>query len=439
MSTKDNDYIWILSRGNVTKRAPSGKPLRIMGTHIDLTERKEAEAEREELEERLRQAQKMEAIGQLAGGVAHDFNNLLQAINGYTELTMNKLPPDSSALENMQKVADAGERAADLVNQLLAFSRRQIMQPTVLEVNNIVSSLLKMLSRIIGEHIQLDFNRSEDVELHVSADRVMLEQVIMNLCVNARDAMPDGGSLTIQTERSVLSPDFCQHHTWAEPGDYVQLTISDTGTGIDSDTLEHIFEPFFTTKGIGKGTGLGLATVYGIVKQHHGLINVRSQPGEGTTFEIYLPSSDNQPNQTDGSEEEEVEGGHETILLAEDENVVNDLAVELLQNAGYTVFSASNGTEALDIFQQHSDEIQLLVLDIIMPDKGGKEVYETIHAQRPDIPVVFASGYSENNLDPNLLRKDGVTLIQKPFKRKKLLKAIRPLLSSSSRKENESE
>ena len=396
-------------------------------TALDISERKRAEEEKLRLEGQLRQSQKMEAIGQLAGGVAHDFNNLLQVINGHTDMVIEDLPPDSPVRDDLIEVAKAGERAARLVSQLLAFSRRQVMNSECLDLNGLVSELLTMLRRMIGEHIELDFVPATRTGA-VHADRSMMEQLLMNLCVNARDAMAAGGRLTIATKSADLDEAYCRAHQWARPGHYICLCVTDTGMGMTPEVREHIFEPFYTTKEHGKGTGLGLATVYGIVQQHGGIIHVYSEPGQGSTFRIYLPRAGRQGIRAEVKSEEPVLGGTETILLAEDDETVRNFALRLLRRAGYRVLAASNGEEALDLFQRHQTEIALLLLDVVMPKLGGRAVYDEVRRLGSPVPIVFASGYSENAIHTNFVLDEGLELVQKPYARDVLLRSVRRAL-----------
>ncbi len=407
----------------------SGQVTLMLGTGIDITERKRAEEDRERLEEQYRQAQKMEAVGQLTGGVAHDFNNLLQVINGGTEMAISDLPEGHLVRESLATVAKAGERAARLVSQLLLFSRRQIMQPESLDLNDIVGNLLKLLGRLIGEFIQLQFHPGKHAGA-IHADRGMVEQAVMNLCLNARDAMPTGGTLTIETSSVVIDEAYCAAHSWATPGRFALLSISDSGHGMDPGTVEHIFEPFFTTKEVGKGTGLGLATVYGIVKQHEGMIHAYSEPGKGSTFKLYWPKSA-APTETPQEEPEElVSGGTETILLAEDDDMVRDLAERVLKRAGYMVLTAQDGTEAVALFEKRATEIAMVILDVVMPKMGGREAYEHMQRLRPGLKALFASGYSENAIHTNFVLDEDLALVQKPFSPNALLLAVRKILDS---------
>ncbi len=392
----------------------------VVGFGIDITARKE-------LEEQLLQAQKMEAIGTLAGGVAHDFNNLLQVMNGYAELAMGELDQGGRAYSAIRQAMAAGERAATLVGQLLVFSRRQVMKPENLDLNSVVAELLKMVRRIIGEHIRLQFLPGDRLG-NIHADRGMMEQVLMNLCVNARDAMPDGGDLTIETVNATIDEAFCENHLEAEPGPYVLLRITDTGLGMSHEIRQRIFEPFFTTKETGKGTGLGLAAVFGIVKLHGGIIVCDSEPERGTRFDIYLPIRSGAPVVPDASKESERPGGSETILLAEDDEMVRYLTVELLKGAGYNVLAACDGEEAKALFLKHRDRIDLLMLDVVMPKASGREVYDLARSIRPNVAALFCSGYSEGEIHKAFVLEQGLELLCKPFKYDNLLETVRRVL-----------
>jgi len=396
---------------------------RILAAARDITSRKQ-------LEEQLRQAQKMEAVGQLAGGVAHDFNNLLQAINGFTDMALQDIEADHAARPLLQEVAKAGDRAASLVRQLLAFSRRQVIHPEYLDLNEVIAGLLKMLVRVLGEHIRINFVPGHSPG-NIYADRGQIEQVLMNLSLNARDAMPAGGTLTIETACIRADAEYCQTNTWARPGEFVVLTIMDNGCGMDAETLKHIFDPFFTTKEVGKGTGLGLATVYGIVRQHEGMINVYSELGTGTVFRIYLPKSGRPVEVVEIAQPEQTYSGTETILLAEDDEIVRNLSRRLLQEAGYTVLLAEDGQEALRVAQEHGDQIALALLDVVMPRMGGREVYERLRHSHPRMRFLFASGYSVDFFNASLMPKEGLELVQKPFDPKMLLSRIRKILDRS--------
>jgi signal transduction histidine kinase len=393
----------------------------------DISDRKRAEAEREKLEAQLRQAKKMEGLGQLAGGIAHDFNNLLQVILGYTDIMTMDLGPDRP--KGLDAVRQAADRAADLTRQLLAFSRRQIIKPVNLDLNDLVQGVLKMIGRVIGEHIDLCFMPGERLGT-VYADKGQIEQILMNLCVNARDAMPTGGTLTIETKNVAIGGEYCREHPWATEGRYVSLSVTDTGHGMDEATRAQIFDPFFTTKGVGQGTGLGLATVYGIVKQHNGLIDVYSEPGKGAAFKVHFPIVDRPAQNMEPKVEEPVVGGTETILVAEDEAMVRELVSRILQTAGYAVLTACDGEEALRVFEEHADAIDMAILDVMMPKLGGRDVMDRIQAKHPGMRFLFSSGYSETAIHTNFVIEEGLRLVTKPYRGAELLLTVREMLDA---------
>ena len=428
--TRQGEERWIANAA-VQVRDESGEIVGSLGILQDITEQRKAERETRRLEEQLRQSQKMEAVGQLAGGIAHDFNNLLQAILGYTDMAMLAVPPGDRIYEDLGQVRKAAERAATLTSQLLAFGRRQMLQPENLNLNQLVSELMEILQRVIGEHIELGLVRGDSLET-IHADSGMLQQVLVNLCVNARDAMPDGGRLTIETRNQAIDESFCETHAWAKPGNYVLLVVTDTGLGMSPDVLKRIFEPFFTTKEVGQGSGLGLSMVYGIVKQHDGLTHVHSGEDHGATFEIYLPSVGKaiETTETDDGTSLAVEGGREVILLAEDEEVVREVALRILEKNGYRVLVARDGEEALQVFEAHKDDIQCAVLDVVMPRVSGKDVRDRIRAYRPDLPVIFCSGYGPNSAQTGFVLEEGAELIQKPYSQSVLLQRVREVLDA---------
>ncbi len=388
------------------------------------------EEERRRLEEQYHRAQKMEAVGQLTAGIAHDFNNLLTAVNGFTELLGLQLPPDDPLQEYVGKVLDSGQRAADLVGHLLAFARKQILEPQVLDLNAVVAEMEVMLQRIIGEHIDLKTILSPDL-WPVKVDAARTEQVIVNLAVNARDAMPDGGKLTIETVNVALDEDYVTDHLGAKPGDYVLLAVSDTGVGMSREVQAHIFEPFFTTKKRGEGTGLGLATVYGIVKQSGGDIQVYSEEGHGTTFKIYLPSTKEvtQPLRRPGIEEK-LPSGNETLLLVEDDASVRELVQLVLQEQGYSVLEAEDGQEALRLAAGHSGPVHLLLVDMVMPGMNGVSVAERLARTHPGLKTLFMSGYTDGATTHQDMLKPDAAFLQKPFSSMALVRKVRQVLDA---------
>jgi PAS domain S-box-containing protein len=387
--------------------------------------------ERKQLEEQLRQAQKMEAVGRLAGGVAHDFNNLLTVINGYSDLTLKRLPAEDPLRRNVEEVKRAGEHAANLTRQLLAFSRKQVLQPMIINLNEAVRETEKLLRRLIGEDVELRAALEPGLG-SVKADPGQIEQVLMNLAVNARDAMPRGGKLTIGTENVYLDEEYAARHVSVAPGRYVMLAVSDTGTGMDEQTQARIFEPFFTTKEQGKGTGLGLSTVYGIVKQSGGHVWVYSEVGRGTTFKVYLPRADEgarEDRETAGPAEGL--GGTETILLAEDDELVRTMIRAILSDLGYKVLTAANGTGALSICERtEGAAIHLLLTDVVMPGMSGRELAAHLARLRPEMRVLFMSGYTDDAIVHHGVLDEGVNFIQKPFAPDALARKVREVLGS---------
>ncbi|OGP94641.1 MAG: hypothetical protein A2157_11295 [Deltaproteobacteria bacterium RBG_16_47_11] len=385
-------------------------------------------AERKQTEEQLRQSQKMEAIGQLAGGIAHDFNNLLTIIKGYSQLSLMELKEGDPLKPNIEEVQKAAERAAGLTRQLLAFSRRQVMEIRVLDPNTLFRDLDKMLRRIIGEDIELVTLLADDLGT-VKADAGQIEQVVMNLAVNARDAMQKGGKLTIETGNVELDSAYARNHVAVKPGSYVMLSVSDTGVGMTPEIRERVFEPFFTTKEKGKGTGLGLSTVYGIVKQSGGNIWVYSEPGKGTTFKIYLPRVDEPPEEVgQKGVKEGLPRGSETVLVVEDEEEVRKLAVQILRRQGYTVLEASQGNEASHICEQHKGPIHLMVMDVVMPGMNGRELAKSLEPHHPEMQVLYMSGYTDNAIVHHGILEKGLSFLQKPFTLEGLLRKVREVL-----------
>ncbi len=393
----------------------------VVGVALDITER-------ERLVDQLRQSQKMQAVGELAGGVAHDFNNLLMVVKGHAQLLADRLADSPSLRHNIEQVEKAADRAASLTRQLLAFSRKQVLQPRVLDMNDVVGGMIKMFSRVIGENIEMAFLPGGSLG-RVKADPGQIEQVLLNLVVNARDAMPQGGRLTIETGNADLDGGYAMRHASAEPGSYVMLTVTDTGCGMNPETQERIFEPFFTTKGPGKGTGLGLATVYGVVKQSGGYIWVYSEVGRGTTFKIYLPRVMEEADRpVEDPKEKGAERGMETILFVEDEQSVRQLVAEYLRGTGYQVIEASDAEQALEFVGAHRGTIDILITDVVMPRLSGPELATQLGAKRPGMKVLYVSGYTDDTVFRHGVLEGGVAFLQKPFNLKSLGQKIREVL-----------
>jgi PAS domain S-box-containing protein len=398
-----------------------GVPVGVQGIARDVTERRQ-------LEDQLRQSQKMEAIGQLAGGVAHDFNNLLTAINGYSGLALQRLDDSHLIKGYLEEIKKAGDRAANLTRQLLAFGRKQILQPIALNLNDVVTDISKLLRRLIGEDIELTAKLDPALKT-IKADPGQIEQVLINLVVNARDAMPQGGNLTIETAAVELDAEYADRHVGVVPGNYVMLAVSDTGTGMDEETQARIFDPFFTTKDQGKGTGLGLSTVYGIVKQSGGNIWVYSELGHGTTFKVYLPQLETETQKVDTTvADTQMPGGSETILLVEDEDVVRGLARKILEHAGYNVIEAKQGDEAIRLCTEGVRSIDLLLTDVVMPGISGKEVADRLSALLPGLKVLFMSGYTDEAIVHHGVLDSNIEFIEKPFTLIALAKRVRKVL-----------
>jgi PAS domain S-box-containing protein len=407
----------------------NGRIKGIRSTIQDITARKQAEEDKASLREQLRQSQKMEAIGKLAGGVAHDFNNLLTVIHGYSELMLNSLDQDSRLRQDVQEIMHASDRASSLTRQLLAFSRKQVLQPQVLDLNADVSNMDKMLRRMIGEDIELVTLLVKDLG-RIKADPGQIEQVLLNLAVNAKDAMRNGGKLTIETANVKLDENYARSHVGVTPGNYVMLSMSDTGVGMTPETKERIFEPFFTTKEKGKGTGLGLSTVYGIIQQSGGNIWVYSEPGLGTTFKIYLPTIEGDTESfRPAAVPTKLLQGSETVLLVEDEEMVRKLACTVLEKNGYRVLEASSGDKALDVVRgQNGNHIHLMVTDVVMPGMSGRQLADRLVSLRPELKVLYMSGYTDNAIVHHGVLDPGIAYIQKPFTPDALATKVREIL-----------
>jgi PAS domain S-box-containing protein len=427
---KNGELYWESASISSIKNA-EGLITHLVAVKEDITGRKRAEEERAALQEQLRQSQKMEAIGKLAGGVAHDFNNLLTVIKGYCQLSLVEMKESAPIRDTLEVINKAAEKAADLTRQLLAFSRRQIMEMRVLDLNALLQNLDKMLRRIIGEDIELVTSLGEDLG-RVKADPGQIEQVVMNLAVNAKDAMSKGGKLIIETANVELDEAYARTHVAVTPGPYVMIAVSDTGTGMPLEVRDRVFEPFFTTKGKGKGTGLGLSTVYGIVKQSNGNIWVYSEPGKGTTFKIFLPRVDEPAEKLKVQEiGEEFPRGSETILVVEDDKEVRNLTVRILKRQGYTVLDGSYGDEAFSVCRQHKGPIHLLLTDVVMPGMDGRALSESLSQLHPEMKVLYMSGYTDDAIVHHGVMEKGMNYIQKPFTVNGLTKKVRELLDKS--------
>ncbi|MGA8557114.1 MAG: GAF domain-containing protein [Candidatus Acidiferrales bacterium] len=422
MVKRDGRIVWCRDEATVMTEQ-SGERKVMLGVIHDITHHRQ-------LEEQLRQAHKMEAVGRLAGGIAHDFNNLLTIIKGFSELMLERAGPDETLVHNATQIDKAADKASSLTAQLLAFSRMQVLRPSSLNLNTVVGEMAKMLRRILGEHINLDTVLDTSL-CAVRADQSQIEQVILNLVINARDAMPKGGEITIETANVSLDEHYAQRRTGVEPGQYVLMAVSDTGAGMDAETQAQIFEPFFTTKALGKGTGLGLATVYGIVKQSGGWIWVYSEPGRGTTFKVYLPQVDHCIRPADHNKAvcDRLQGT-ETILLAEDQDGIRELASEFLKRSGYIILEAKDGSEALRTAEGYLDEIDLLVTDVVMPNLDGPELADRLAVLRPHMKIIFMSGFAEYVKDNRKLAVPDRVTLQKPFALGTLARKVREVLDA---------
>lgn len=413
-------------------RDEKGNPLKVIGVVQDITSQKEAEKERQNLEDQLRLAQKMESVGRLAGGVAHDFNNILGGILGHAEMIMEQLDPALPIYTDLEEIRKAAHRSADMTRQLLAFARKQTMAPRVLDLNRTLEGMLQMLRRLIGEDIDLAWRPGKDLA-PVNMDPSQLDQMLANLCVNSRDAITDVGKIIIETGTAVFDDDYCSEHVGFVPGEFVLLAVSDDGCGMDQETQIQIFEPFFTTKEQGKGAGLGLATVYGIVKQNNGFINVYSEPRQGTTFRIYLPRHIGKPVHV----LEEVPAkpdvrGHETILLVEDELTILRMTTTMLEGLGYKVVAANTPGEAIRLAGEYAGHITLLMTDVVMPEMNGRDLTKNLLLLYPNLKRLFMSGYTANVIVHHGVLDKGVNFIHKPFSKKDLAVKVKEALNSES-------
>lgn len=425
----------ILPRQGLCWRWSQAKPERMPdggtlwhGIISDITERKLAEEEKNKLEGQLQQAQKIEAVGRLAGGVAHDFNNMLSVILGHTEMALIRLEPSQSLYSSLSEIRKAAQRSSDLTRQLLAFARKQTVSPKVINLNETMAGMFSMLQRLIGENMQLTWQPATNL-WPVKMDCSQVDQIMANLCVNARDAITDVGKVIIETKNCSIDENYCKTHTYASPGEYVKIVVSDDGKGMDKETIDHIFEPFYTTKGPGEGTGLGLATVYGIVRQNNGFINVYSEPGTGTTFTIYLPRYKGETEEAQQEvAAESFRRGHETILLVEDEEQILEMTALILTELGYRVLKADSPGEALRLALDYSSEIDLLITDVIMPEMNGRDLANNLFATYPQLKCLFMSGYTADIIAHHGVLEEGVQFIQKPFRINDLAAKLREIL-----------
>jgi signal transduction histidine kinase/ActR/RegA family two-component response regulator len=418
--------VWVRDEAIVV-RDLAGRALYVQGYLLDTTAEREADRNRRVLEAQLLQSQKMEAVGRLAGGIAHDFNNLLTAITGYSELLLTGMESDGEQARDVEQIRRAASQAASMTQQLLAFSRRQVLQPKVMSLNDTIAQMDAMLRRLIGENIVLSTAPAPDLQA-TRSDLAQIEQVVLNLCLNARDAMPDGGRLEVRTANAELD-DAAARSAGTHPGPHVLLEVRDSGLGMDAETLEHAFEPFYTTKEQGKGTGLGLATVLGIVQQSGGGIAVETAPGQGTTFRIYLPAVGDALTR-DEAAADRPERGHETILLVEDESIVRELVARVLRTHGYAVIEAADGEEALAIAQAEP-AIHLLLTDVVMPGISGRELAERLAASRPELRILYMSGYTDEAIVHHGVREGEAEFIAKPFTPDALARKVRGVLDAA--------
>jgi len=391
----------------------------------------EGRRERRRLETQVNQLQRFEAIGRLAGGIAHDFNNVLGSILGWAELGLADLPADHRARQRFDKIRAQAERAAVLTRQLLAFARRQVLEPQNLDINSLVSESVSLMGKVLGEHVQIVLHLPEGLQ-PAWADASQIEQIVMNLCINARDAMPQGGTLSISTQMAEVKPGVEEFRSYFRPGRYVLLTIADTGIGMDAPTLEHIFEPFFTTKEVGKGTGLGLATVYGIVKQHNGIIDVESQLGCGSRFHVYLPVGAGLMGAREKKHAHHAIRGSETILIAEDNDDLREAAREMTEALGYRVLLAHDGEEAVQLFNDNFSTVDLVLLDVVMPRLHGPAAYQRMLALKPNLVAIFSTGYSSEADSLTASSQGRASVLQKPFTSSVLSQKLREMLDASS-------
>lgn len=430
ISFKDDGHRVLLDTTKTPMYDADGNLVGVLGVARDITVRTQAEEEKAVLRDQLAQAQRMESVGRLAGGVAHDFNNMLGVILGHTEMAITEVDPSDQLHEDLSAILSAANRSAALTRQLLAFARKQAVAPRRVDLNETIDGMLKMLARLIGEDIDFLWAPGNGV-WPVMIDPSQLDQILANLCVNARDSISDVGRVTIETKNVTFKEDYCQCHSDAIPGDFSMLSVSDTGCGMDKDMLNNIFEPFYTTKETGKGTGLGLATVYGAVRQNNGFINVYSEPGHGTTFRIYLPRHiDDKSSFIKNESSDLIRGGDETILLVEDESSMLKMITSMLVKQGYTVLTAGTPGEAIGLAMEYEGDISLLMTDVIMPEMNGRNLADKLMAFKPSMKILFMSGYTADLITHHGVLNDGVQFIQKPFSKEELAVKVRRVLDT---------
>jgi signal transduction histidine kinase len=427
---RSGEVRWLSNRGQTffEGEGAARRPVRSVGAVLDITERRAAEEERAALQVQLAHAQRLETVGRLAGGVAHDFNNTLHVILGFAELLRSKLLPGEGPAAQLAEIQRAARHARDLTRQLLGFSRRQVISPALVDLNQVIADTMGSLARLIGEDVELRVVTDESL-FAVNADRAQIDQVLMNLVVNSRDAMPNGGKLLIETANAHFDEAYCRQHVGVQPGPYALIAVSDSGVGMDKETIAHIFEPFFTTKELGKGTGLGLATVYGIVEQNGGFINVYSEPGRGATFKVYFPRAIGPGEATGQPDAAAAAGGSANILVVEDEEAVRRLTVALVESIGYNVFAAARPEEALARCLRGEPPIDLVLTDVVMPGMSGKDLRDRLAQLAPGVKVVFTSGYTANVIAHHGILDPGVHFIAKPFGVTELARKLREVLA----------
>ncbi|MFH2093292.1 MAG: PAS domain S-box protein [Pseudomonadota bacterium] len=430
---KSGKIVWSIVTNSLI-RDDEGRPRYFVSHLLDISAQKQAQEKSAQLEKQLQQAQKLESVGRLAGGVAHDFNNMLSVILGYTELALELSGADDQLHDALKEIQKAALRSANVTRQLLSFARKQTIAPKAIDLNETIEAMLKMLRRLIAENIDLAWLPKRNL-WSIKIDPNQIDQILANLCVNAKDSIQDIGKITIETDNVSFDKDYCHEHDGFIPGDYIMIAVSDNGCGMDKEILDNLFEPFFTTKGVGEGTGLGLATVYGIVKQNKGFINVYSEPNKGTTFRIYFPrhAKKDLPKQKPESKETDA-AGCETILLVEDEEAILEIMTMMLDGLGYTVLAASNPTKAVEIGRSHKNKIDLLITDVVMPGMNGRDLAKRIAELFPTLKCLFMSGYTANVIAHHGILDQGVRFIQKPFSRQEFAKKVREVLDDTTQK-----